>query len=179
MTWINGIIPNKFENIKKDEPRLVIPFLDENKKIFGVSARGFNPKAPRYITIMFDDRPKVFGLDTVNFNKTYLVVEGAIDSMFVKNAVALAGAEGSTNALQTVENAIFVFDNEPRNKEIHKRMEKVINAGHRICIWPSDVPGKDINEMYMNGLTNVDDLIRENTYKGLQATLKLTEWRKV
>lgn len=179
MTWINGIIPNKFENIKKDEPRLVIPFLDENKKIFGVSARGFNPKAPRYITIMFDDRPKVFGLDTVNFNKTYLVVEGAIDSMFVKNAVAMAGAEGSTNALQNVENAIFVFDCEPRNKEIHKRMEKVINAGHRICIWPSEMPGKDINEMYINGLTNIDELIRENTYRGLQATLKLTEWRKV
>ena len=177
-TWINSIIPNKFGYFKKDEPRLVIPFLDQHKKIFGVSARGFDPKAPRYITIMFDDRPKIFGLDTVNFNKTYLVVEGAIDSFFVKNAVAMAGAEGNTNALQNVENAIFVFDAEPRNKEIHKRMEKVIDAGHRICIWPSDVSGKDINEMYMNGLTNVDELIRENTYKGLQATLKLTEWRK-
>jgi hypothetical protein len=180
-TWINSIIPDKFDpkKIGKDEPRLVMPFLDEEKQIFGVSARGFDPNGVRYITIMFDERPKIFGLDTVNFNKTYLVVEGAIDSMFVRNAVAMAGAEGNAKALRNTENAIFVFDAEPRNKEIHKRIEKVISNGHRVCIWPPDVPGKDINEMYMNGLTNVDEVIRENTYKGLEATLKLTEWRKV
>lgn len=180
-SWINSVIPNKFDpkKIGKDEPRLVMPFLDENKKIFGVSARGFDPNGVRYITIMFDDRPKIFGLDTVDFTKTYLVVEGAIDSMFVRNAVAMAGAEGSAKALQNPENAIFVFDAEPRNKEIHKRIEKVISNGHRVCIWPSDVPGKDINEMVMNGMTNVDEVIRQNTYKGLEATLKLSEWRKV
>lgn len=180
-TWINSIIPDKFDpkKIGKDEPRLVMPFLDEEKQIFGVSARGFDPNGVRYITIMFDERPKIFGLDTVNFNKTYLVVEGAIDSMFVRNAVAMAGAEGNSKSLRNTENAIFVFDAEPRNKEIHKRIEKVISNGHRVCIWPPDVPGKDINEMYMNGLTNVDEVIRENTYKGLEATLKLTEWRKV
>lgn len=177
-SWINGIIPDKFPNTKQDEPRLVLPFLDQNKKVFGVSARGFDPNGIRYITIMFQDRPKIFGLDTVNFDQTYLVVEGAIDSLFVKNAVAMAGAEANTNALENLENAIFVFDSEPRNKEIHKRMEKVIASGHRICIWPPDVPGKDINEMHINGLTNVDTVIRENTYKGLQATLKLSEWRK-
>lgn len=180
-TWINGIIPNKFDpkKIGKDEPRLIMPFLDENKKIFGVSARGFDPNGIRYITIMFDDRPKIYGLDDVNFEQTYLVVEGAIDSMFVRNAVAMAGAEGNSKALKNPENAIFVFDAEPRNKEIHKRIEKVISNGYRVCIWPSDVPGKDINEMVINGMTNVDEVIRENTYKGLEATLKLSEWRKV
>lgn len=179
-TWINTVIPDKFDpqKIGKDEPRLVIPFLDKNKKIFGVSARGFDPKGIRYITIMFQDRPKIFGLDTVNFNRTYFVVEGAIDSMFLSNAVAMAGAEGSTNALENTDNAIFVFDAEPRNREIHKRMEKVISNGHRICIWPHDVPGKDINEMVLAGMQNAEEIIKENTYKGLSATLKLTEWRK-
>ena len=128
---------------------------------------------------MFDDRPKIFGLDKVDFNKTYFVVEGALDSMFLSNAVAMAGAEGSTAALENTSNSIFVFDAEPRNKEIHKRMEKIIRNGHRICIWPNDVPAKDINEMVLAGLNNVEELIRENTYKGLQATLKLSEWRKI
>jgi hypothetical protein len=41
------------------------------------------------------------------------------------------------------------------------------------------VPGKDINEMVLNGISNVEEVIRENTYKGLQATLKLASWRKV
>lgn len=178
-TWINSIIPNKFEKVGKDEPRLVIPFLDENGYVFGVSARGFDPNGIRYITIMFKDVPKVFGLDAVNFEKTYFVVEGAIDSLFLSNAVAMAGADGNTNGLKRTDNAIFVFDAEPRNKEIHKRMDRLIKAGHRVCIWPSSVPGKDINEMVLNGMHNVEDVIRENTFRGLEASLKLTAWRKV
>jgi transcription elongation factor Elf1 len=178
-TWINSIIPDKFDYIGKDEPRLIIPFLDENGKCFGVSARGFDPNAPRYITIMFEERPKIFGLDKVNFNEPYYIVEGAIDSFFLENAVAMAGAEGNTNGVKNPQSAIFVFDAEPRNKEIHKRMEKVIKAGYKICIWPTDVPGKDINEMYLNGLQNVEKMIEDNTYQGLQAELKFAAWRKV
>lgn len=178
-TWINSILPNKFENIKKDEPRLVIPFFDKSGIMFGVSARGFDPNGIRYITIMFEERPKIFGLDKVDFDKTYFVVEGALDSMFLSNAVAMAGAEGNTSSLENIQNAIFVFDAEPRNKEIHKRMQKIIREGHRICIWPSDVPAKDINEMVLAGINNVEEIICANTYKGLQATLKLTEWRKI
>lgn len=176
--WINTYIPDKFDNLDKDEPRLVIPFLDEDKNLFGVSARGFNPDGIRYITIMFHDRPKIFGLDKVNFNRQYFVVEGALDSMFLSNAVAMAGADGGTGALKVAKNATFVFDAEPRNKEIHKRMEKVIEQGYKICIWPDNVPGKDINEMVLNGMTNVETVIRDNTYQGLSAKLKLTEWRK-
>lgn len=178
-TWINSIIPNKFANIEKDEPRLVIPFLDENKRVFGVSARGFDPKGIRYITIMFEDRPKIFGLDTVNFDREYYIVEGAIDSFFLKNAVAMAGADGNTASLKKAkENAVFVFDAEPRNKEIHKRMEKIIDSGYKICIWPKNVPGKDINEMHLNKLNNIENIIKQNTYKGLVAKLKFMEWRK-
>ena len=177
-TWINSIIPNKFENIGKDEPRLVIPFIDKNGKMFGVSARGFDPKGIRYITIMFDDRPKIFGLDKVDFNKKYFVVEGALDSMFLSNAVAMAGAEGSTAALENTNNAVFVFDAEPRNKEIHKRMEKIIRNGHKICVWPSDVPAKDINEMVLAGKSDVEQTIINNTYTSLEANLKLMAWRK-
>jgi transcription elongation factor Elf1 len=177
--WINEIIPDKFdpEKIGKDEPRLVIPFLDENGKCFGVSARSFDPKTNlRYISILFDNRPKIFGLDKVNLNEPYYIVEGAIDSMFLSNAISMNGAEGNGNSAN--ENAVYVFDAEPRNKEIHARMEKVIKNGHKICIWPSDVPGKDINEMILNGLKDVEKVIEDNTYKGLQAELKFAAWRK-
>jgi len=178
MAWINGIIPDKFPNIKKDEPRLVIPFFDENNNMFGVAARGFNPAGLRYISIMFDERPKIFGLDVVDFNRDYFVLEGAIDSMFIENSIAMVGAGLSSSHLTNIENAIFVFDAEPRNKDLHKIMEKVINAGHRICIWPSHIEGKDVNEMHLNGVKNIRKLIKENSYKGLEAKLKFTAWRK-
>jgi hypothetical protein len=179
MTWINTLIPNKFPNVVKDEPRLIIPFIDGEGKVFGLSARGFKPNGLRYITIMLEEVPKVFGLDKVDFTKRYFVVEGAIDSMFLSNAVAMAGADGNVSGLKNPENAIFVFDSEPRNKEIHKRMEKVIRDGYSICIWPSNLPGKDINEMVMNGMTDIEKVLLDNTYKGLKANLKMMSWKKV
>ena len=175
-TWINSVVPNKFENIGKDEPRLVIPFLDERGNCFGVSARSFDPNSTlRYIIIMFDERPKIFGLDKVKTDEPYYIVEGAIDSMFLSNAIAMNGAEGNGNSAN--ENGVYVFDAEPRNKEINGRMEKVIKNGHKICIWPTDVPGKDINEMFLAGV-NPEKIIEENTYQGLQAELKFAAWRK-
>lgn len=178
MQWINTIIPDKFPNTSKDHPRLIMPFIDENGKCFGVSGRGFDPNGLRYITIMFEDRPKIFGLDKVDFDKPYKIVEGAIDSLFVDNAVAMAGADGNVSGLKNLDNATFVFDNEPRNKEIHDRMSKIIRGGYSICIWPSNISQKDINDMYLHGITNIDDIITQNTYRGLEANLKLATWRK-
>jgi hypothetical protein len=177
--WVNSIIPNKFDEKIPDEPRLVIPFKDKDGKVFGVSARGFNPKGLRYITIMFDDSmPKIFGLDTVDFTKKYYIVEGALDSLFVENSIAMAGADGNATGLDNTENAVFVFDNEKRNKEIHGQLEKLIRAGHSVCIWPSNIAQKDINEMWLAGIRDIDTIINKNTFSGLEASLKLSVWRK-
>jgi transcription elongation factor Elf1 len=177
-TWINSIIPDKFASFVKDEPRLILPFFDKNGRCFGVSARGFDPNGLRYITIMFQEVPKIFGLDRVNFDIPYLVVEGAIDSLFLNNAVAMAGADGNADGLKNLENATFVFDAESRNLEITKRMEKLIRKGYKVCIWPHSVLGKDINEMWLNGMRNIEQTIKENTFSGLEGQLRLASWRK-
>lgn len=178
-TWINSIIPNKFPENQKDEPRLILPFFDQKGNLFGVSARGFDPNGLRYITIMFDEtKDKIFGLDKVDFTKPYFVVEGAIDSLFLNNAIAMAGADGNIGGLTNIENATFVFDAEPRNTEIRKRMEKLIGQGRQVCIWPHNLPGKDINEMILNGVSDIEKIIRENTYRGLEGQLRLSAWRK-
>lgn len=183
-SWINSIIPNMFPTdkdgkIKKEEPRLILPFFDKDKKLFGLSARGFDPNGLRYITIMFDEtKPKIFGLERVDFHKPYLLVEGAFDSLFLENAIAMAGADGNLNGLERIENAVIVYDNEPRNAEIHKGMEKIIRAGAQICIWPKSLKEKDINAMVLAGVNNVPQIIRENTFKGLEATLRLNDWKR-
>lgn len=179
ISWVNSIIPGKFDKKIPDEPRLIIPFRDKEGNVFGVSARGFNPTGLRYITIMFDDsKPKIFGLDTVDFSKPYRIVEGALDSLFVENSIAMAGADGNTNGLSNLENAVFVFDNEKRNKEIHKQIEKLITKGNKICIWPSSIEQKDINDMYLSGIRDIKNIIDKNTYSGLEASLKFMSWRK-
>ena len=180
MTWINSIIPGKFEEIKKDEPRLVIPLFDKKGNVMGVSARGFNPKTLRYITIMFQqDAPKVFGLDKVDFNKPYFVTEGALDAMFLSNSVAMVGADAKIDCLENLQNAIFVHDAERRNREIVNRMDKLLRTGHKVCIWPTNVPDKDINAMHLAGVKEIEKIITDNTYEGLYGQLKLKEWKMV
>lgn len=177
-TWINSVLPDKFPDTNHEHPRLILPFIDKKGVCFGLTGRGFDPDGLRYLTIMFQDKPKIFGLDKVDFSKPYFVVEGPIDSLFLSNAVAMAGADGNLGGLETPEKATFVFDNEPRNKEIHKRMERLIRQGMSVCIWPTSITQKDINDMVLAGLNDVESIIRANTYKGLEANLKLSAWRK-
>jgi hypothetical protein len=155
--------------------------IDKDGVVFGFQGRAFDKGSLRYITIMLDeDRAKLFGLDQVDFMKKYYVVEGPIDSLFLTNAVAMAGADGNTTGLENLNNAVFVFDNEPRNKEIISRMEKMLDRGYNVCIWPSKLEQKDINDMILAGMTcaDVELMIDQNSYKGLSGRLALAEWRK-
>ena len=178
--WTNSLIPDKLKE-EYDIPRLVIPFIDKHGEVFGYTGRAFDPNALRYVTIMLDENmPKIFGLDKVDFSHKYYVVEGGLDSLFLNNAVAMAGADGNASGLDNTENAVFVFDNEPRNKEIVARMEKALDKGYKVCIWPSNIDDKDVNDMVLSDVKPVDVqmIIDMNTYSGLQGKLKLSEWRR-
>lgn len=180
-TWIRKVDPERFPEVEKqgfkDEPRLLFPFVDEKGKCFGVAARSFDPNSTlRYMSIMFEERLKVFGLQSVDMNKDFHIVEGAVDSMFLSNAVAMAGADG--NFSEFSDKGIFVFDNEPRNTDIHKRMLKLLKAGKRVCIWPSAIKQKDINEMHLAGVTDIEQIINDNIYTGLSGELALSTWAK-
>jgi hypothetical protein len=74
----------------------------------------------------------------------------------------------------------MIFDNEPRNKEILSRMQKVIDKGWNICIWPDSVTCKDINDMILASIqkSRLIEIINTNTYKSLFAKTQLALWRK-
>lgn len=185
--WINTIIPGKFDLEKsEDEPRLIIPLIDKDQSLIGVQGRSFKPNGIRYISIIFDEaRPKVFGLDDVDLTRTVYVTEGPIDSMFLPNALAMAGSDG-VNVIDQIagnykKNIVFVYDNEPRNADICRIMEKVIDKGYNITFWPHTIEHKDINDMVVKGgmePANIKHIIDANTYNGLQAKLNFTAWRK-
>jgi hypothetical protein len=77
-----------------------------------------------------------------------------------------------------ISRPVYVYDNEPRNIEIHKRMDSKIQSGDSIVIWPITIKEKDVNEMFLSG-HNVQSMIELNTYSGLEAKLKFNEWKKV
>lgn len=178
-TWTNSMVPEKLKP-EKDTPRLIIPFIDENGVMFGYQGRSFDPNDKvRYITIMLSPDKKIFGLDTVNFKKKHYIVEGPIDSLFLQNAIAMGGADINMEVLN--ENSVFVYDNEPRNPEIVKRIKKVLDLGYKVCVWPNDLKYKDINDMILGGMSEkeVMKLIDDNTHSGIIALVKFNEWKKV
>jgi hypothetical protein len=105
------------------------------------------------------------------------VVEGPFDSTFVNNSVALCGSDGDLGYFEG-SNVILVYDNEPRNREIVNRIGKCISRGQSVVIWPSGIIEKDINDMVLSGL-NVMDVLKSNTYSGLEAKIKFNNWKKI
>ena len=187
MTLVNKVKPNTYKNITKDYPRLVIPFYDELGELFAFQGRAFGKEEPRYMTIKLDeDRQKVYGLERVNFLEPIKVVEGPLDSLFLNNCLAAAGADLTflKKGLSTLDKVMakgqitYIYDNEPRNHEIIKRMYKVIDEDYNIVIWPEDIKEKDINDMVKSNI-DVEQIIKDSTYNGLSAKTTLKYWKKV
>ena len=167
-----------FSDVSNDESRIIIP-LKKGRTIFGFQGRSLSPKNKlRYITIMLDDEaPKVYGLDRINKNKPIYIVEGPFDSLFLENSVAMAGSDLDPRSFGWSD-YIWVYDNEPRNREIVNRIESTIDRGDKVVIWPSGIDDKDINDMFNSGI-DPQSVIESNIYQGLQAKLKLNNWKKI
>ena len=174
--WTNSL-RQTFDDIGKDEPRIIIPLFYQNNLV-GFQGRALGPSKVKYITIMLDDdAPKIYGLDEVLKSKTVYITEGPFDSTFIRNAIALCGADGDV-AKWGIDNCVWIYDNEPRNSEILSRISHVIGDGQKVVIWPSSIKEKDINDMILSGL-DVQNVVESNIYSGLEAKLKFTAWKKV
>ena len=176
--FTNSIIKGKFPSLGGDHPRLIIPFRGEDGEVFAYQGRAFGNEQPKYITIKIDeDRDKIFGLDKVDKSKPILVVEGPLDSLFLDNCIAVAGADFSN----IKGDLTVIYDNEPRNKEINKQIEKTIDQGKSVCLWPDSMTHKDINDMIIAGYSKEDiqEIITNNTFSGASAKLRFAEWRKI
>ncbi len=128
-----------------------------------------------------ESKPKVFGLDTINDKGKVFVVEGPIDSMFMPNCVAMAGS--AINLAEIFPNKLrseitVIMDNEPRNKDIVRQIDKYIDDGYNVCIWPDNIQEKDINDMVLAGL-DPEWIIVQNTRNGLTAKAALSQWKKI
>ena len=181
MTLVNEVKPNTYK-ITKDHPRLIIPFYDTTGKVFAFQGRAFGKEQPKYLTIKLDEnKQKVYGLDKINFQQPIYITEGPIDSLFIDNCLAAGGADLFLKNKIPNENITYIFDNEPRNKEIVDRMYKVIEQDFNVVIWPEDLQLKDVNDMIMSGLTKLElqNIISNNTYSKLSALTKLNYWKKI
>ena len=179
MAFVNKVKPNTFSHTKGEHPRLIIPFYDADGKVFAFQGRAFGKEQPKYLTIKLDEnKQKVYGLETVNLQEHVTIVEGPIDSMFLNNCLAAAGADLTLRI--EPDNITYIFDNEPRNKEIIKRMYDVIEKDYNLVVWPDDMRHKDINDMILSGMSKaeVQTIISNNTFAQLEALTKLSYFKK-
>lgn len=176
--------PKYKDRVLGNDPRIILPFYSEDGELIGLSGRAINDSPLRYMTMRFrDDLPLIFNLNNVDKTKTIYVTEGPIDSLFLPNSIAVAGSDFKKIDNDLKETAVLIYDNEPRNHEILKKLEEVIDLGYSVCIWNDKrLDGlKDINDMVENGLTvdEVIDIINRCTFQGLSAKTKFMEYKKV
>ena len=168
-----------FSDMRGDSPRIILPLYTADKKLFGFQGRALSKATKlRYITVILDEnQPKLFGLDKVNLNERVYITEGPFDSTFIRNSIAMCGSDVHVDR-GVYRDIVWVYDNEPRNAEIVKRIIRTIDQGDPVVIWPKSISQKDINDMVLCG-HDVQSVVESNTYSKLEATLKLNEWKKV
>jgi len=166
-----------FPDTTNDEARIIIPLNDTDGNLIGFQGRSLSPNAKmRYITVMLDeDAPKLYGLDHINKNETIYIVEGPFDSFFLENSVAMCGSDVDIRSFNWSD-YIWVYDNEPRSKQITDKLSKSIDSGDKVVIWPSHIEEKDLNDMANSGV-NVKSVVQSNVYQGLKAKLQLSNWK--
>ena len=174
--FVNTLKPT-FDDTKHDEERIIIPLYYE-KNLIGLQGRSLGPSKVKYITVMLnDDAPKIYGLDNIRKDAPVYITEGPFDSTFIRNSIAMCGADANVDRWG-ISSPVWIYDNEPRNIEIVRRIGNTIDSGDSVVIWPNSIDDKDINDMVMSGL-DVQSVIESNTYSGLEAKLKFNTWKKI
>jgi len=156
---------------------IVFKFKNTDNNTTHIQGRYIDPESKQFRFVTLDvmkDQPKIFGQETIDPSKPIFVVEAPIDSLFLPNCISDAGS--GLNKKYNYNDVTIVLDREPKNPTIVKIMNKCIDMGNKITILPNNIIGKDINDYVKNGYDPLK-LIQENTYQGIQAKLKMTQFR--
>lgn len=179
---LEKLSPAYERRIRGGASRILIPFADRTGNLVGLTGRALSPDALRYLHIKIDeDAPLIYGLDKWDPTQHTYIVEGQFDSMFLPNALAVGGSDlAKMTAIVDKNRSVFVFDNEPRNRENIGKIQKLISDGYSVCIWPKSIEQKDINDMVLAGVkpSSVKTTIDLNTAFGLSAELALNDWSR-
>lgn len=183
-TWLTPLVgEEKAQKVKDGTAYLIQPLTLPDATWYGAQLRMLERK--EYTTFRWAADPlKIFGLDKWSGESLTYVCEGPIDSVFIPNCISVCGSDLLTGVrvledkdiLSRLAPRVYVWDNEPRNKEIVRHLRTAIRLNERVVIWPKTFP-KDINDMVRADI-NVLAALPRRTYQGLLAELELTAWLK-
>lgn len=177
-----------YEYQEKGVPRLLMPCYNIQGGVMMVQSRTLLPEANsriRYMTAKaHSEVPKVYGLERWDVKKRTYVVEGPLDSWFLPNCLAAMGSElGQVpDRIPTydVPDWVFVPDCEPRNIEILKQINRLVDENYPVCLLPPERGCKDLNDFILSGMTQNEllEMVNKHTYDGLKLQLEFQRWKK-
>ena len=184
--WAQSVCQVDYSNLTQGEPRLVIPFFDENNKLIGAQGRALRESKVRYVTVkVHEDAKKIFGLERWKPEEHTYLVEGPIDSLFLPNCLAMAGASLGDLSFLNKEKTTIILDNESRSNTIPNLMNMYLRNDWKVVVWKTHWIGddndtfKDINDLIILGRSpaQILEMINKNTYSGLRGEWEVSNWK--
>jgi len=179
--FLDGEFPEHGKEDIPNDDRIVLCYTNEDGEITNIAGRALSESKIRYVTVKIKDEKKLFGLHRLCKQDRIYILEGQFDSYFLENSIASGDSNlGNVAAVFAELDTVLIYDVQPRNKDLVNQIEKSIDKGYRVCLFPESTNGKDINEMIMNGLTSseIKSIIDNNTFSGLAAKLKFMQWKR-
>jgi hypothetical protein len=111
--------------------RIIIPFDNEEGRMYFFQARTLGNDIPKYKNALSDMRP-IYNYYGADFDKPVLIVEGPIDSLFLENSIALLGTKYNKELLDPIKQKFFLFDNDSAGKA---EALKLLEQGENVFMW--------------------------------------------
>jgi transcription elongation factor Elf1 len=188
--WVvENYLPDKYKHTGYEDHRIVFPLYTTRGELIGFQGRSLNPDDDiRFLTVKIreTDYPVCYGLNKLSILEPYIfIVEGIFDSLVLNNSIAMLKSNINLKFVMEhldYKNVIFIFDNEPRNREIVKNYDRIASVeDFGLFIWPKNIGVKDLNELAVKNnwdQNTMVEFIKKNTIFGkLRKMLQLSNWK--
>lgn len=146
--------------------RLIIPYFENNKIISYISRSILeNDERTKYL-LKFDSKKPIFNFEKIDPSFPYIFLfEGQIDSMFIKNGVAISGTaltiEQETRLKREFpfHELIWMFDNfRFEKKEVIEKIKNKMNDKEKVFLYKNEFENfKDLNAFCVSKKTDSID----------------------
>ncbi len=141
-----------------ESERLVIPWIENGKIVYYQERAIYDKQLPKYLFPRDTHGRPMFGIDNIDPNYPWIFyLEGALDSIWVKNGTASGSISLSKTQLDTlsnfVEHQIVYFPDNPWVDKASLENIRKLSVSHKdllVWMWPRNFTEKDVNEVVCN-----------------------------
>lgn len=161
--------------------RIVIPWIRKGEMVYYQLRSIYKDDPVKYL--FPEDVPKdILGLDNIDETFPYLfLVEGAFDSIFIKNGIAIGGVfltEYQRKLLEPYTNfkLVWFFDNQYCDQTGYEKSIEKLNKKESVFIWDPTIKEKDANDYILSKNENPfqnSDFLLQHVCDGAKGLLKL------